>query len=67
LPGRQKRQADVHGGVVLSMWGGDFVLESGEDISIGYRSHDEQAVQLYLEESLTFRVLEPDAAVPVTA
>jgi uncharacterized linocin/CFP29 family protein len=49
------------------MRGGDFVLENGEDISIGYRSHDEETIQLYLEESLTFRVLEPDAAVPVTA
>ena len=50
-------------GVVLSQRGGDFVFDSGEDISIGYRSHDADTVNLYLEESYTFRVLEPDAGV----
>jgi uncharacterized linocin/CFP29 family protein len=53
----------IAGGVVLSQRGGDFLFDSGEDISIGYRSHDADAVHLYLEESYTFRVLEPDAAV----
>ncbi len=50
-------------GVVLSQRGGDFVFESGQDIAIGYRSHDAETAHLYLEESFTFRVLEPDAAV----
>jgi uncharacterized linocin/CFP29 family protein len=50
-------------GVVVSQRGGDFVFDSGEDISIGYLSHDADAVNLYLEESFTFRVLEPDAGV----
>jgi uncharacterized linocin/CFP29 family protein len=50
-------------GLVLSQRGGDFVFDSGEDIAIGYRSHDADEVNLYLEESYTFRVLEPDAAV----
>jgi uncharacterized linocin/CFP29 family protein len=49
--------------VVLSLRGGDFVLESGQDISVGYLAHDFERIQLYLEESLTFRVVEPDAAV----
>jgi uncharacterized linocin/CFP29 family protein len=53
----------VDGGVVVSLRGGDFVLDSGEDLSIGYVSHDADVVRLYLEESLSFRVLEPDAAV----
>lgn len=53
----------VEGGVVLSLRGGDFVLDSGQDISIGYVDHDAQAVRLYFEESFGFRVLEPDAAV----
>ncbi|MDP9073591.1 MAG: bacteriocin family protein, partial [Actinomycetota bacterium] len=56
----------VDGGVVLSVRGGDFVLECGQDISIGYINHDAEVVQLYLEESLNFRVLEPDAAVALT-
>ena len=53
----------VEGGIVLSLRGGDFVFESGQDISIGYTSHDAETVALYLEESFSFRVLEPDAAV----
>ena len=30
----------VQGGVVLSLRGGDFVLDSGQDLSIGYLDHD---------------------------
>jgi uncharacterized linocin/CFP29 family protein len=55
----------IDGGVVLSLRGGDFVLESGQDLSIGYLDHDADVVRLYLEESLNFRVIEPDAAVAV--
>jgi uncharacterized linocin/CFP29 family protein len=53
----------VEGAVVLSLRGGDFVLDCGEDLSIGYLAHDAERVQLYLEESISFRVIEPDAAV----
>jgi uncharacterized linocin/CFP29 family protein len=53
----------VRGGAVLSTRGGDFLFDSGEDLSIGYESHDADAVQLYLEESFSFRVATPDAAV----
>ena len=56
----------VDGGVVLSLRGGDFKIESGQDLSIGYLDHDADVVRLYLEESLNFRVLEPDAAVAIT-
>ena len=56
----------VEGAVVLSMRGGDFVLDTGEDISIGYLSHDAERVDLYLEESLSFHVIEPDAAIALT-
>jgi uncharacterized linocin/CFP29 family protein len=55
----------VQGGVVLSLRGGDFILDSGQDLSIGYLDHDADVVRLYLEESFSFRVLEPDAAVAV--
>lgn len=57
----------LEGGIVLSMRGGDFVMECGEDLSIGYRSHTADAVQLYFEESFTFQVLEPEAAVVLHA
>ena len=53
----------IEGGVVLSLRGGDFKIESGQDLSIGYLDHDADVVRLYLEESFNFRVLEPDAAV----
>jgi len=56
----------IEGAVVLSLRGGDFVLDVGEDISVGYLAHTPDAVSLYLEESVSFRVLEPDAAVALT-
>jgi uncharacterized linocin/CFP29 family protein len=49
--------------VVLSQRGGDFHLAVGQDLSIGYSHHDAQNVYLYLEESFTFHIAEPDAAV----
>ena len=56
----------VQGAVVVSQRGGDFLLETGEDLSIGYDSHDAASVELYLVESLTFRVAGADAAVVLT-
>jgi uncharacterized linocin/CFP29 family protein len=53
----------VKGGLVLSERGGDFRLAVGQDASIGYASHDRDAVALYLVESFTFFVTEPDAVV----
>jgi uncharacterized linocin/CFP29 family protein len=53
----------VKGAVVLSQRGGDFLFESGQDLSIGYVSHDADVVRLYLEESFSFRVATPEAAV----
>jgi uncharacterized linocin/CFP29 family protein len=53
----------VDGAVVLSQRGGDFELTVGEDFSIGYRSSDATSVQLYIEESVTFRINTPDASV----
>lgn len=51
------------GAVLLSLRGGDFVLTVGRDISIGYLDHDSASVRLYLEESVTFRLLTPEAAI----
>jgi uncharacterized linocin/CFP29 family protein len=56
----------VRGAVVVSLRGGDFLFESGEDLSVGYESHDADAVQLYLEESFSFRVATPEAAVELS-
>jgi uncharacterized linocin/CFP29 family protein len=52
----------VQGAVVVSQRGGDFLFESGQDISIGYSHHDAETVHLYLEESFSFRVATPEAA-----
>jgi hypothetical protein len=38
----------------------------GEDLSIGYASHDADVVELYLVESLTFRVATAEAAVALS-
>jgi uncharacterized linocin/CFP29 family protein len=56
----------VEGAVVLSQRGGDFLLDVGEDLSIGYDSHDAGAVELYLLESFSFRVVTPEAALALT-
>ena len=56
----------VQGAVVLSLRGGDFLFESGQDVSIGYDSHDGDVVHLYLEESFSFHVATPEAAVALT-
>ena len=53
----------VDGAVVVSLRGGDFLFDVGEDLSIGYRSHDAETVDLYLVESFTFRVASSEAAV----
>lgn len=51
------------GGLLVSAAGGHFELTVGQDFSIGYASHDQNQLELYMTESFTFRVLEPKAAV----
>lgn len=53
----------IEGGFVLTTRGGDFQLDIGQDISIGYLSHSAATVQLYLQETFTFRMLTAEAAV----
>jgi uncharacterized linocin/CFP29 family protein len=55
----------VRGAVVLSLRGDDFRFESGQDLSIGYLDHDSEVVRLYLEQSFSFHVATPEAAVPL--
>lgn len=56
----------VTGAIVLSLRGGDFIFDSGQDVSIGYDSHDTDVVRLYFEESFSFHVATPEAAVALT-
>ncbi len=55
----------IEGAVVVSLRGGDYVLELGQDLSIGYSAHTAETVDLYLEESLSFRVNTPEAAIVI--
>jgi uncharacterized linocin/CFP29 family protein len=53
----------IAGAFVLTTRGGDFELHLGQDVSIGYASHDDSSVSLYLQETLTFLLLTAEAAV----
>jgi uncharacterized linocin/CFP29 family protein len=53
----------IGGAFVLSTRGGDFALHIGQDTSIGYSSHGDTAVRLYLQETITFLFLTKEAAV----
>ncbi|GAC67025.1 family 1 encapsulin nanocompartment shell protein [Gordonia soli] len=53
----------ISGAFVLSTRGGDFELTIGQDVSIGYDSHDGDAVNLYFQESFTFLTYTAEAAV----
>jgi uncharacterized linocin/CFP29 family protein len=53
----------ITGAFVLTTRGGDFDLHIGQDISIGYLSHTDTAVRLYLQETFTFLLLTTEAAV----
>ncbi|MEU7631575.1 family 1 encapsulin nanocompartment shell protein [Nocardia sp. NPDC049220] len=57
----------ITGAIVLTTRGGDFDLRVGQDVSIGYLSHDVATVQLYFQESLTFLAYTAEAAVALTA
>lgn len=51
------------GGVLVSRRGDDYRLVLGQEAVVGYRGHDAEHVHLYVEESLTFRLLSPEAGV----
>jgi uncharacterized linocin/CFP29 family protein len=57
----------IEGAFVLTQRGGDFALHIGQDVSIGYLSHSEKTVELYLQESFTFLMLTAEAAVALAA
>jgi uncharacterized linocin/CFP29 family protein len=57
----------IDGAFLLSCRGGDFELRLGQDLSIGYLTHDADRVQLYFQESLTFLNYTAEASVPLVA
>jgi uncharacterized linocin/CFP29 family protein len=56
----------INGAFVLTTRGGDFDLHLGQDISIGYLSHDASSVELYLQETLTFLAYTSEASVAMS-
>ncbi|ERN46899.1 bacteriocin family protein [Prescottella equi NBRC 101255 = C 7] len=57
----------IDGAFVLTTRGGDFDLQIGQDLSIGYLSHDAETVELYFQESLTFLTYTGEASVALGA
>src|SRR6202042_1698891 len=51
----------IAGAFVLTTRGGDFDLHIGHGGSIGYSSHSDAAVRLYLQETFTFLLLTTEA------
>jgi uncharacterized linocin/CFP29 family protein len=56
----------IDGAFVVTTRGGDFQLNIGQDVSIGYLGHTDSAVRLYLQETFVFRVLTSEAAVALS-
>jgi uncharacterized linocin/CFP29 family protein len=56
----------IEGAFVVTTRGGDFELNVGQDVSIGYLSHTDSTVRLYLQETFVFRVLTTEAAVALS-
>lgn len=54
---------NIKNAYMVSERGGDFKLVLGQDLSIGYESHNSKTVQLYLTESFTFQLVDPAAVV----
>lgn len=57
----------IVGAFVVTTRGGDLDLQIGQDVSIGYLSHNGTHVRLYLEETFTFLYLTSESAVALAA
>jgi uncharacterized linocin/CFP29 family protein len=53
----------IDGAFVVTTRGGDFDLHLGQDASVGYLSHTNTHVRLYLQETFTFLYLTAESAV----
>jgi len=56
----------ITGAFVLTTRGGDFDLHLGQDMSIGYLSHDTSSVELYFQETMTFLAYTGEASVTMS-
>lgn len=55
----------LDGALLVSTRGGDYELHLGEDLAVGYQSHDADHIQLYLQESCTFLAVTAESSVPL--
>jgi uncharacterized linocin/CFP29 family protein len=53
----------IDGAFVITTRGGDLALYIGQDVSIGYLSHSDTQVRLYLQETFTFLYLTSESAI----
>lgn len=57
----------LDGAFLVSTRGGDFELRLGQDLSIGYTSHDAGNIELYFHQTLTFLTYTDEAVVVLQA
>jgi uncharacterized linocin/CFP29 family protein len=57
----------IDGAFVVTTRGGDLDLHLGQDVSIGYLSHTDTHVRLYLQETFTFLYLTSESSVALAA
>lgn len=55
----------LEGALLVSVRGGDYELHLGQDLSIGYHSHNGDSVELYLQETFGFLALTDESSVPL--
>ena len=51
----------------VEVGGRDVGDRAGIDLSIGYQDHDATHIRLYFHQSFTFRMLTPEAVIPIVA
>lgn len=63
LDGRLIWAPAIEGAFLLTTRGGDYELRLGDDLAVGYTSHDATEVELYFQQTLTFLVYTDEAVV----
>jgi uncharacterized linocin/CFP29 family protein len=66
IDGTVLRSDHLEGALVFRREGGDWILTLGRDVSIGYAGHAGDDIDLYLQESLAVRAVDPEAVVHLT-
>jgi uncharacterized linocin/CFP29 family protein len=66
LGGQLVVSPSVEDAFLLSSRGGDFRLVLGQDLSIGFGSHDSRTVNLFFSETFTFQVVTPEAVILIS-